>query len=486
LQGRELAMTSPVISIRGLSKSFGTNKSLDDVDLDIWPGQLVGLVGPNGAGKSTLIKILDGVYSRDAGSIEFEGNPVRSLGDHANVAFIHQDLGLIDDLSIAANLQLGQPPRRTFGPFLHFSAEREYAMTALRSVGLSCPVTRLVGELSPGEKTLVAIARAMSVGANVLFVDEATSTLPLAEARRVTSALKQAAAEGAAVIMVTHKLQEILNTTERIVLLVDGKIAADRTTATLNADSLIEILVGHGLAEQVDSEDCADPAGTLIEMSDVRLGPVGPVNFKVRSGEVVGLTGLAGSGLYLIARIAHGSMKPESGSVVFDQSVRRSLLPEHREALGGFDDLTVRENLALGAVRRWRGKLGLVNLEKERAACEDVSSELSVRPTGIERPYGALSGGNKQKVLLGRLLLEQPGLYVLCEPTRGVDVATRHAIYALIRKLGQGQAGVLLISSDAEDLFAVCSRVGVVREDGRVDEPVEFSALDSAAKRMML
>jgi ribose transport system ATP-binding protein len=244
--------------------------------------------------------------------------------------------------------------------------------------------------------------------------------------------------------------------------------------------------VGHGLAEHVDSEASADPAGTLIEMSDVRLGPVGPVNFKVRSGEVVGLTGLAGSGLYLIARIAHGSMKPESGSVVFDQWVRRTLLPEHRETLGGFDDLTVRENLALGTVRQWRGKLGLVNLGKERAACEDVSSELSVRPAGIERPYGELSGGNKQKVLFGRLLLEQPGLYVLCEPTRGVDVATRHAIYALIRKLGQEQAGVLLISSDAEDLFAVCSRVGTVREDGRVDEPVEFSELDSEAKRMML
>jgi ribose transport system ATP-binding protein len=303
--------TSPegrTIRIRGLSKSFGSQKSLIDVDLDIRPGELLGLMGPNGAGKSTLIKILDGVYSRDSGTIELDGHSVRVLGSQPSVAFIHQDLGLIDGLSISANLQLGQRPIRSVGPFLDFKAERVFARKALKAVHLDLDVDQFVGELSPGEKTLVAIARAIGCGATVLFVDEATSTLPTADAHRVTESLKLAAADGATIVMVSHKLNEILETTARIVLLVDGRIVADRPTEGLDIDSLTELLVGHGLAEHVENGQ-SEPGEALIKLEDVHCGPAGPVNFEVRRGEIVGLTGLSGSGLYQIANVAHGSMR---------------------------------------------------------------------------------------------------------------------------------------------------------------------------------
>ncbi len=460
---------APVISVRNLTKSFGPTTVLHGIDLEIGRGEFVGLMGPNGAGKSTLIKIFDGVHEASGGEILLDGKPVRSLAEFADVGFIHQDLGLIDDLSIVDNLQLGERPRRLIGPILDQRAERLAATHALTLVELDIPVDTLVGELSPGEKTLVAVARVLARGARVLFVDEATSTLPPADSRRVIAELAKAASEGATVIMVSHKLSEILDATQRVLLLLDGRLVVDQQIDELDREALVAKLFAHEVAK---AEEAAGdhrlhpgdrPQGeVLLELRQACGGRAGPIDLEIREGEATGLTGLPGSGLHDVAFLANGTLPLTSGSAHKRDGLRLALVPPHRETQGGFGDLPVRDNLTVSALRRWTRALCLLSIGRENRDCVTLADRLSLTPRRIDAEFGVLSGGNKQKVIFGRALLREPHVYVLCEPTRGVDLGTRAEIYRLIRELRDQGAGVLIVSSDTEDLLAVCDRIAVV------------------------
>lgn len=450
------------LSVRGLSKSFGGARVLKDVDLDIGPGEFVALMGPNGAGKSTLIKILDGLYGADAGEVRFGGQRVSSLGGHPQVAFIHQELGLIESLSIVENLRLGQKKIALAGPILDRRRERELARSALRRVHLDLDVDALVGTLSPGEKALVAAARALDRGARFLIVDETTSTLPVAHAQRLIRTLSEVAQTGATVVMVSHKLHEILDGADRVVVLIDGKVAADQPRAGLDREGLVRMLLMH--ESQYSEQREAPAAGAVVASLEGVHGEIcGPINFELREGEVVGLTGLPGSGLYDVAFFAARLARPVRGNVRVARAVKSAFVPPHRESQGGFATLTSLENLTVSGLRRWRAPWRLLQPLRERAEGEAMLKELDVRPADPDVRFGGLSGGNKQKVIFGRALLTRPRLYVLCEPTRGVDVGTRVEIYRLIRRMVErDRAAVLIVTSDAEDLFAVCDRVGVI------------------------
>ncbi len=457
------------IRVTGLTKSFGSNQVLRGLDLTIPPGDFVGLMGPNGAGKSTLIKILDGVYKRSGGEIAYGEEPVADLGSRRDVGFVHQDLGLIDDLSLSDNLRLGAPPMRRFGPLLDHVREREAAERALSEVGLEVSPDTLVGALSPAEKTLVAIARTLDQGARVLFVDEATSTLPPPDAARLIAALRQTASRGATVIMVSHKLSEILDATSRIVLLLDGKIVADSPAAELDRPALVSMLVRHEQQKATEEGGVAarrqvtEGAGDeLLRMDGVWGGLIRGVDLSLRSGQVLGLTGLPGSGLHDLAHLAHGTRRPTAGEVVRAKGVVSGLVPPHRETEGGFLDQSTLDNLAISALSRWRSPTCLLAGSGLRRAGAEMIERLAISPSDPLTAFGTLSGGNKQKTIFGRVLMKRPRVYVLCEPTRGVDVATRIEIYQLIEELAEGGAGVLVVSSDSEDLFAVCDRIAVV------------------------
>ena len=458
------------IAIRGLRKSFGRNVVLHDIDLDIAPGQFVGLMGPNGAGKSTLIKILDGVYSADAGEIRYGDRAVGSLAELGEIGFIHQDLGLVEDLSIVDNLRLGQPPLRLAGPLLDRRRERAVARVALDRVDLDRPVDTLVADLSPGEKALVAVARLLDRGARVLFVDEATSTLPAADAHRLIEALEAAVADGATAIMVSHKLSEILRATSRVILLLDGHLAADVSAEGLQREELVRMLVSHEAEGHDPPPRRRERGAELMRLEGVCAERLGPLDLSLHAGEVVGLTGLPGSGLHDVAFLAHGSARPTAGRIVRADGVRCALVPPHRESQGGFDFMSVRANMTLSALSRWRQPLSrLLRQRAERGDVAEMVGRLAVVPSDGDADYGTLSGGNKQKVLFGRVLFERPAVYVLCEPTRGVDVGTREEIYRLIDGLRTQDAAVLVVTSDSEDLFAVCDRIGVV-DGGLVGE----------------
>jgi ribose transport system ATP-binding protein len=464
------------ISIKGLVKSFAGNRVLKGIDLEFRPGQITGLMGANGAGKSTLIKILDGIYSPDDGTILVGGTQVRSLADRPDVGFIHQDLGLIDDLSVSDNLRLGGPSARRGGVLLDREAERRSAAAAIERVGLTCPVGTLVGSLSPGEKTLVAAARVLDRGVTTLFVDEATSTLPPADAKRVIGALSAAARAGACIVMVTHKLAEILDSTDRVVVLVDGVVAEDAETRNLDREALVQMLLAHDVAArdiQPQSNCVAEP---LLRFAGVTADRLGPLDLSIHPGEVLGLTGRPGSGLHDIAFLAAGYVKPSRGKLVTSGPVRPALVPPHRETQGGFLDLDVVCNMSIASIWRYTRRIGLIHRDRERSSVGVMSTRLAVRPADPSTPYGVLSGGNKQKVVIGRALLQEPNLVVLCEPTRGVDIGTRADIYTLIRNLAASGTAVLITTSDAEDLFAVCDRIGVV-EAGRVSPPKRLDEL---------
>jgi ribose transport system ATP-binding protein len=436
-------------------------------------------MGPNGAGKSTLIKILGGVYSRTSGEILYDGKPVSSLAELPEVGFIHQDLGLIDDLSIVDNLRLGEQPMRRFGPLLDRSRENDAARVALARVELDRDPETLVGELSPAEKALVAVARLLDRGARVLFIDEATSTLPSHESQRLIQALSHTVSEGATVIMVSHKLSEILGTTERVVVILDGRLAADRRMEELNREKLVEMLVTHEQqVTEADTREHRAPGEVLLRIEGACAGRAGPINLEVREGEVVGLTGLPGSGLHDVAYLAHGSVVPTAGTVTLAEGVRTALVPPHRESQGGFLELTVGQNMSVSSLIDWRHRLRILRGGAERRATQEMVERLAVHPGDAAAAFGTLSGGNKQKVIFGRVLFRKPKLYVLCEPSRGVDVGTRHEIYRLIHQLCDEGAGVLVVTSDSEDLFAVCDRITVV-EDGVLGDFISVDETDS-------
>jgi ribose transport system ATP-binding protein len=466
---------APSLRVERLSKSFGSVRVLREVSMEIAGGEFVGLVGPNGAGKSTLIKVLAGIHRPSEGSISLAGRVVDSLENQPEVAFIHQDLGLVDDLSITDNLQLGRPALRLVGPFLDRGAERGAAEAALDAVGVDLDVSVPVAELSAGEKTLVAIARAFAQGARILVVDEATSTLTGADARRVVDTLAASARGGATVIMVSHRLSEILDATHRVVLLLDGRVAADRSTAGMGRSDLVELLASHersksgarapdAIARPVgDDQRSRRPVGApVLELVGARGGHAGPVDLEVRAGEIVGLTGTPGSGLHDIGFLAYGSMPLTGGHRFLRGNGRAALVPPHRESQGGFGALDVRSNLTISRLSRWCRYPWLIDQRRERHESTAMVDRLDVRPRSISADFEVLSGGNKQKVIFGRALLKDAALYVLCEPTRGVDVDARRAIYELIESLPDEATGVLVVSSDPEDLFAVCDRVAVV------------------------
>lgn len=481
---------APTLLIRGLTKRFGRNEVLRGIDLEVKPGDFVGLMGPNGAGKSTLIKVLDGLYPKTSGEVLLGGRPVSSLGGLRDVGFIHQDLGLVDELSIADNLGLGHRSIRR-GPFVNRGGENNRASDALARVQLNRSPATLVRDLAPGERALVAIARAFDQGAKILFVDESTSALPPADVDRVVVALKRTAELGASIVMVTHKLAEILDATRRVVVILDGVIAADEITSQLDRSGLVLLLHQHetgrtGNGVPAQNRQPFGAGEVLLALDGAVGGRAGPVDLEIRAGEVVGLTGSPGSGLHDLGLMAAGALKPVSGTATTAPGVRRALVPPYRETQGGFNDLDVAANLTISALRRWMSWCGLLRKSEELKQSRESVRDLNVQPAETAIDFGVLSGGNKQKVILGRALLREPNLLVLCEPTRGVDVGTRSELYSTIREFSRRrEVAVLVVSSDAEDLFGLCDRVAVIN-DGILGEIHDVDDLTAADMEQMV
>lgn len=483
----EQALAGVPLHVRDVSKSFTGIRVLTDVNLDVRPGEIHAIVGQNGSGKSTLVKILAGFHDPEpGGSAESYGQSV-TLGDPADAhragwRFVHQDLGLVSTLNTIDNLALGFGYATSFGFRIRWRRQRAAARKAIEQLGYHFDVRVPVGSLSPIERTTVAIARALQdVGDNtsLLVLDEPTATMPQAEVDRLLGLLDRLKSRGVAVLYISHHLEEVLEAADRVTVFRDGRIVDTREVKDTTKRDLVELMTGSVIADHaVTKVTAADDAGSpLIEFEDVSGRHLKSITARVHAGEVVGIAGATGSGRDELCGLLFGG-KRRGGKVRIsgrelpamrpDVAVALGVgyVPANRHVEGLLMTMSIRENLTLADLSAYWRRARL----QHRAERKDVArlrSELSIRGSKDESAVTSLSGGNQQKVALGKWLRLKPSVLLLDEPTQGVDVGSQAEIHGMIDKIASNGSAVLVCSSDERELERVCARVLVLRH-GRV------------------
>jgi len=479
----------PVLRVSGLSKRFGGTQALNEVDLEVAPGEIHALIGPNGSGKSTLIKILAGYHHAEPGAVaELDGEPF-DLGHvtasrHDRLRFVHQELGLVGELSATDNLALSHGFARTAFGNIRWS-EMERRTTALvERFGLGIDVRRPLALASPVQRAVVAIAAALQGWEGrrgVLVLDEPTAVLPPGEVARLFDIVREIRDAGAGVLYVSHRMDEIFALADRVTVIRGGRRIATLPVAGLTPRALAELMAGEEM--ETDHRPGSSPSGpseAVLEVRDLWAGPLRGVGFDLARGERLGITGLVGSGHEIVpyavcgayAGPVHGRLRlPERSERWVDARdagrLGLPLVPADRAGEGVISDFSVGENLTLPLLDRLRARGGRLHRRRESSLAEEWIERVGVRTAGRGARITTLSGGNQQKVVMARCLAQRPPVLVLCEPTAGVDIGTRLQLYDLIERQADEGMGVIVSSSDTQDLLALCTRVLVVR-DGRI------------------
>jgi len=471
----------PLLRLTGVGKSYPGVVALAGLDLEVYRGEIIGLVGENGAGKSTLMKILGGVTAPDQGTIELDGvsydrlTVSASLG--AGIAFVHQELNLFDNLDVAANVFIGREPRK-FGPLNLVDTARQRAAVAplLKRLGATFGPEAQVRKLSLAQQQIVEIAKALSYNARLVILDEPTSSLPMQETEKLLEVIRSLKAEGIAVIFISHRLHEIERACDRVIVLRDGALVGQIERADIQHDKMVRMMIGRDLKVVYTPPKAARGAAALVAR-DVRTAafPGRGVNIDLHRGEILGLAGLVGAGRSEFARTVFGIDPLFGGSLTLDgasfapRSTREAtsrgifLVPEDRKGEGVFLDMPIAQNITLPNLTAYaRG--GLVSEPAEVKRAEKSKAELDIRAPNVQVRTGALSGGNQQKVALAKWLAMKPQVMILDEPTRGIDIGAKFEIYKLMRGLADAGVAVLMISSDMEEVIGVSDRIVVMHE----------------------
>jgi ribose transport system ATP-binding protein len=489
-----------MLEARGISKAFLGARALYDVRFGIDAGEVVALIGENGAGKSTLMKILAGVHQPDSGSLRLDGNTIVLRGPEDairhGIVLIHQELNLAENLTIAENLVLGREP--TWGGILGMvdrTATRLTAINALKRVGLAVDPNTRVGDLAPGQKQLVEIARALSLNARVLIMDEPTSSLSHQESERLTQVIGELRAKGVAIVYISHRLSEVSKVADRVISLRDGCNSGDLPREGITHDAMVKLMVGRDLVRL--TRPTSKTGQVLLSVSGLRhqASPAGGISFAIRAGEVVGMAGLVGAGRTELAETLYGARPMVGGKVTIRDvpfqpgrpadAIKRGLLlvPEDRRHHGLILAESIRGNISLPNLEGI-SRAGWVSRQHENKMVRHGIAELGIRTTGPDKAAGQLSGGNQQKVVLARWLAANPTVLILDEPTRGVDVGAKSEIYDLIGKLVDQGLGVLMISSDLEEILRLSDRVLVLHEHGLAGELSRDELSEEAVMRL--
>jgi ribose transport system ATP-binding protein len=474
----------PFLILSGIRKVYPGVVALQGFSMTVSPGEVIGLVGENGAGKSTLMKILGGVISPDAGGISIDGVEETSLSVsdsfRAGIAFVHQELNLFDNLDVAANIFIGREPR-TGGPLqlVDTAKQRRMAEPFLKRLGANFSPSTPVAALSLAQRQMVEIAKALSTNARLIILDEPTSSLPLSETAKLLEVIAGLKADGIAVIFISHRLNEIEEAADRVIVLRDGRLAGTLEKDEITHLRMVKLMIGRDL--KVQDAVTANTAGSvMLEVKGIRTStyPQQPVSFHVRSGEILGIAGLVGSGRTEIARAIFGIDPTYGGSFTLDSApfapkssadaVARGifLVPEDRKGAGLLLDLPISENITLPNLRKHSAQL-LVLRRKEAETAETQRRNLAIKTPQISTKAANLSGGNQQKVVLGKWLAMAPKVMIFDEPTRGIDVGSKAEIYKLMRSLADSGVAIMMISSDMEEVIGVSDRIAVMHE-GRV------------------
>jgi monosaccharide-transporting ATPase len=487
------AQAECVLRARGIRRGFPGVRALDDVELCLRAGEIHALMGQNGAGKSTLIKVLTGVCPPDAGTIELEGRAIRPDSPlHAQqlgISTVYQEVNLCPNLTVAENIFAGRYPRHPWwrGGGIDWAAVNREAKRVLGGLQLEIEVTRLLSVYPVAIQQMVAIARATNVSARVLILDEPTSSLDTDEVRQLFAVLDRLRRQGMAILFVTHFLDQVYAISDRITVLRNGGFVGEYRTSELSRDALITSMVGRAVPPAADARStCVSPedavATPVLQAKALsRKGQVQPTDIDIRSGEIVGVAGLLGSGRTELARLLFGLDSSDGGDIIVDGrpvalaspadaiAQGMALCPEERKTEGLVADLSVRENIVL-ALQARTGLVPCLSLKEQRTIAERFIRVLGIRTASAETPVGQLSGGNQQKVLLARWLATAPRLLILDEPTRGVDVAAKQEIMNEIVALSRGGMSVLFISAEIEEVVRLSNRIVVMRDRRKAGE----------------
>ena len=471
-----------------IDKHFGGTYALRDVSLAVGRGEIVALLGENGAGKSTLIKVLGGIHKPDSGQVLIDGAPYEhrpaGFGERQKVAFIHQDLGLIEWMTVAENIALALGFKRKSG-LIQWEEVSRFAEEALAKVDCDFDPTTRVEDLSRTEKSLVAIARALAVDSEFLVLDEPTASLPADEVERLFSAIRPLREKGVGMIYVSHRLDEIFQIADRVAVLRDGAMVGIRSIEHTTPEELVLKIVGRKTRATVKAD--GEPGADVLKLENFAAGEVGPLDITLREGEIVGLVGLRGAGHEAISRALFGvqphdgkvSLKGQTPDLSSPQNAMKSgigLVAKDRTEESVAMSLTIRENTFLNPEGIGRSILNLLTPSKEANDAAAIGEDLGLSPNDPSLAIEALSGGNQQKVVIGRWLATKRQLLICEDPTAGVDVGAKAEIYALLNKALEQGVGILLVSTDFEEIAAICHRA-IVFSQGRIVEELTGTRL---------
>jgi ribose transport system ATP-binding protein len=477
-------MAEPILNLSRICKRFPGVVALNEVTLAVEKGEVVALIGENGAGKSTLMKVLGGVYQPDAGQIEIDGRHVSipSVADAAalGIGFVHQELNVLDNLDVAANLFLGR--ERTWAGVLRLVDRRRMAAESeryLRRLGLSVSPYTPLTQLSLAQQQMVEIAKALSQNARILILDEPTSSLTAGETERLLATVRELRSQGVSVIYISHRLTEIGQVADRVVVLRDGRNVGQLDRAQITHDNMVRLMVGRELSNFY-VPGAAGERSVRLEIRGVRTAarPRHSVSFCVAAGEILGFAGLVGAGRSELAQAIFGADAILEGQLLLDGkpvSIRNPqdairagiyLVPEDRRRTGLLTEMTVRENITMPGLRRY-ATFGFLSRRRESVEADAQVKSLRVKTPSLETRAATLSGGNQQKVVLAKWLALGPKVLIVDEPTRGIDVGAKAEIYRLLRALADSGVAVIAISSDMEEVLGISDRVAVMHE-GRI------------------
>lgn len=466
--------------------------ALNDVSAKFYPGEVVAVMGENGAGKSTLMKVLGGIHVPDSGEILLNGQPVTipsvRRAEDLGIAFIHQELNLADNLTVSENVFLGREPCH-LGPlgWIDQAEIRRRTVKILEELGMSFSPDTRVAELSIGHQQMVEIAKSLSKKARLLVMDEPTSSLSQHETDRLFDVVRKLRDDGMGVVFISHRMAEVQAIAERVIVLRDGKNSGELSRAEISRDRIVSLMVGRDLA--LPGKRAQQAGKVVLQVRDLVTPrfPKSKVSFELKAGEITGMAGLVGAGRTELVRAIFGIDKALSGQILLDNkeleigspknAIKAGLafVPENRKEEGVIVEMAIRDNLAMAGLDRYQ-RASFVSERRINEVAESSRRDLSIRAPSIHKEVGLLSGGNQQKVVLGKWISLQPRVLLLDEPTRGVDVGSKSEIYQVVERMAEAGAAILFISSEMEEVIRISDRVLVMYE-GRLVSQVESQDL---------
>ncbi|MDC7859897.1 ribose ABC transporter ATP-binding protein RbsA [Pantoea ananatis] len=471
----------PLLQLKGIEKSFPGVKALNGASLSVWPGRVMALVGENGAGKSTMMKVLTGIYSRDAGSLLWLGEETTFSGpkasQEAGIGIIHQELNLIPQLTVAENIFLGREFVNGLG-CINWKRMYAEADALLKRLNLRFNSHKLVGDLSIGDQQMVEIAKVLSFESKVIIMDEPTDALTDTETLSLFRVINELKAQGCGIVYISHRMKEIFEICDDVTVFRDGQFIAERAVSDLSEESLIEMMVGRKLEDQYPHLDEA-PGDVRLKVENLSGPGVDNVSFILRKGEILGVSGLMGAGRTELMKILYGAAPRSAGQIwlsgreVVSRSPQDGLangivyISEDRKRDGLVLGMSVKENMSLTALRYFSHLGGRLRHAEEQLAVSDFIRLFNVKTPSMEQPIGLLSGGNQQKVAIARGLMTRPNVLILDEPTRGVDVGAKKEIYQLINQFKAEGLSIILVSSEMPEVLGMSDRI-VVMHEGRL------------------